>query len=135
MIPIISCLVPNALTPESLVDYRACREHQIIVEHVIDWQPTVEEYFKDSDVVKALTVIYCESSGRSYARNINTNDTSDIGLWQFNDKTWAWLSTKLNVKSDRFNPEVSTAVASWLVYNDGWHHWNSSKKCWGKYEY
>ena len=110
-------------------------KHQIIVEHVIDWQPTVEEYFKDSDVVKALTVIYCESSGRSYAQNINTNNTSDIGLWQFNDKTWAWLSTKLNVKSDRFNPEVSTAVASWLVYNDGWHHWNSSKKCWGKYEY
>ena len=135
MIPIISCLIPNTLTPDSLIEYKACREHQKVIEHVIDWQPIVEEYFDDSDVAKALTVIFCESSGRSYVRNDNTNGTQDIGLWQFNDDTWAWLSAKLKITSKRTNPEVSTAVASWLVYNDGWHHWNSSKKCWGKYEY
>lgn len=112
-----------------------CREHQVIIEHVIDWQPIVASYFDMEDVVKALTIIYCESSGRSSARNINTNNTSDIGLWQFNDKTWTWLKDKLGVKSNRNNPEVSTRVASWLVYNDGWHHWNSSQHCWGKYEY
>ena len=56
--------------------------------------------------------------------------TKDVGLWQFNDDNWAWLKGKLGIISDRTNPEVSTAVAAWLVYNDGWHHWNSSKHCW-----
>jgi len=72
---------------------------------VIDWQPIVASYFDKEDVVKALTIIYCESSGRSSAQNINTNKTSDIGLWQFNDKTWSWLKDKLGVKSNRNNPD------------------------------
>ena len=38
----------------------------------------------------------------------------------------------LKIQDDRFDAETSTAVASWLVYNDGWFHWNSSKHCWGK---
>jgi hypothetical protein len=135
LIPIISCLIPNTLTPDSLIEYRACIEHQKIIEHVIYWRPIVEEYFDTDDVAKALTVIYCESSGYSSARNENTNLTRDIGLWQFNDNTWAWLEKKLKFNGSRFNPKLSTRIASWLIYNDGWHHWNSSKHCWGKYEY
>ena len=76
------------------------------------------------------SIIYCESSGRPLAVGNNTNGTRDVGLWQFNDDTWAWLKPKLGIISKRTNPEVSTAVAAWLVYNDGWHHWNSSKHCW-----
>lgn len=75
-------------------------------------------------------VLYTVSSGRPHAIGNNTNGTRDVGLWQFNDDTWAWLKPKLGIISKRTNPEVSTAVAAWLVYNDGWHHWNSSKHCW-----
>lgn len=77
-----------------------------------------------------MLIIYCESRGKPNAVGINKDNTKDIGLWQFNDRTWKWLSDKLDIKSSRTNPRVSTAVASWLVYNDGWHHWNSSKHCW-----
>ena len=84
------------------------------------------------DSRKALLVIYCESSGIETAVGKNINGTKDVGLWQFNDDTWSWLKDKLNITSKRINPKVSTAVASWLVYNDGWHHWNSSRHCWGR---
>lgn len=133
--PLLSCLLPNTLTPDTLMTYKDCRNHSAIIEHVIEWRPLVENYFDDADVVKALTIIYCESSGRPSAVNTNTNKSKDVGLFQFNDDTWSWLKGKLKFKDTRENPETNVAVASWLVYNDGWHHWNSSRKCWGKYEY
>jgi len=82
-----------------------------------------------------MTVIYCESSGIATAVNNNKNKSKDVGLFQFNDYTWDWLKPKLKIKDNRKVPETNVAVASWLVYNDGWHHWNASRKCWGKYEY
>ena len=93
----------------------------------------VSRYFEEDDILQALSVIYCESSGRTDVWGYNKNGTADVGLWQFNDDTWSWLKSKLGIISDRTNPEVSTAVAAWLVYNDGWHHWNSSKHCWKDY--
>ena len=100
------------------------------VEVVMKWRPLVEIYFQDKDIVKAMRIIYCESRGKPTAVGINKDKTKDVGLWQFNDNTWEWLRNKLNINSPRTNPRVATAVASWLVYNDGWHHWNSSKHCW-----
>ena len=79
-----------------------------------------------------MLVVFCESSGKPNAVGVNTNGTTDVGLWQFNDDTWAWLTPKLNLKASRSNPIMSTKIASWLVYNDGWHHWNSSKGCWNE---
>lgn len=84
---------------------------------------------------KALTIIYCESRGKASARNINVDNSKDIGIWQFNDFTWNWLKAKLKFTGVRTDAVLSTRIASWLVYNDGWHHWNASKHCWGKYEY
>ena len=86
--------------------------------------------FKEEDITQALKIIFCESSGKKYAKGRNKDGTEDIGIWQFNDRTWAWLKPKLSIISDRTDAVVSTKVASWLVYNDGWHHWNSSKSCW-----
>ena len=80
-----------------------------------------------------MLVVFCESSGRPAVVGANTNGTVDIGLWQFNDITWEWLTPKLKLTSKRTDPYVSTAVASWLVYNDGWHHWSSSERCWNEY--
>ena len=99
---------------------------------VADWQPLIEEYFKKEDVIKALRIIYCESRGKSTAIGINKDGSKDVGLWQFNDNTWNWLKPKLKITGNRMDPLLSTKVAKWLVYNDGWYHWNSSKHCWGK---
>ena len=34
---------------------------------------------------------------------------------------------------DMYDPETNVKTAAWLSYYDGWHHWNSSKHCWGRY--
>ena len=128
------CLIPIQETQEGIRQYIHCLNNETKIEHVIQWEPLVTEHFKEEDVAEALLIIFCESSGRSQVVNDNTNGTRDIGLWQFNDKTWAWLTPKLNITSPRTNPVVSTKIASWLYYNDGSHHWNSSSKCWRTYD-
>ena len=128
------CLIPISETPKDIGAYIHCLNNETKIEHVIQWEPLVTEHFKEEDVAEALLIIFCESSGRSQVVNDNTNGTRDIGLWQFNDKTWAWLTPKLNITSPRTNPVVSTKIASWLYYNDGSHHWNSSSKCWRTYD-
>ncbi len=128
------CLIPIQETQEDISEYIHCLNNETKIEHVIQWEPLVTEYFKEEDVAEALLIIFCESSGRSQVVNDNTNGTRDIGLWQFNDKTWDWLTPKLNITGPRTDPVLSTEVASWLYYNDGSHHWNSSKKCWRTYD-
>jgi hypothetical protein len=133
---LISCVLTLPISTDTLEDYVICQDVKQKVEHVEEWIPTVSTYFKQEDIVKAMTIIYCESSGRDTAYNDkNKNGSNDLGLWQFNNLTWNWLSNKLSIKDNRVNPVVSTRVASWLVYNDGWHHWNSSKECWKNAEH
>jgi hypothetical protein len=130
---IIACTVSSPLTPVEVDNYLLCLDTQEKVEHVIEWYPTIEEHFEPEDILKAMLVVFCESSGRPAVVGANTNGTVDIGLWQFNDITWEWLTPKLKLTSKRTDPYVSTAEASWLVYNDGWHHWSSSERCWNEY--
>lgn len=127
---IVGCLFPMFLTPDSLSEYVECREVKVQVQYVEQWHSLISTYFKPEDVIQGMTIVYCESRGKETAVGRNTNGTTDVGLWQFNDKTWAWLKPKLDIISNRKNPIISTKVAAWLVYNDGWHHWNSSKHCW-----
>jgi len=129
---IISCVLnTTSLTTDNVSTYIECLDTKVKVEYVVHWHETISTYFKsDEDILRALGIVFCESRGKPTVIGINTNGTKDIGLWQFNDRTWEWLVGKLNIKGDRFNPELSTEVASWLIRNDGWHHWNSSKHCW-----
>ncbi len=127
---IVGCLFPMFLTPDLLSEYIECREVKAQVQYVEQWHGLISTYFKPEDVIQGMTIVYCESRGKETAIGRNTNGTDDVGLWQFNDKTWAWLKPKLDIISNRKNPIISTKVAAWLVYNDGWHHWNSSKHCW-----
>tara|TARA_R100000152_G_C6737499_1_gene161542 strand:+ start:291 stop:743 length:453 start_codon:yes stop_codon:yes gene_type:complete len=127
---LVGCMIPLLITTDTLPEYKECMEVASKVEYVLEHTDLVQRYFKEEDILRSLGIIYCESSGKAEAVGENTNGTQDVGLWQFNDDTWAWLTPKLGIISNRKNPEVSTAVASWLVYNDGWHHWNSSKHCW-----
>ena len=129
---IVSCMLnPFQLTIDNVSTYLECLDTKEKVEYVQNWYPTVSTYFdSEKDILRALGIIFCESRGKPTAIGINTNGTKDVGLWQFNDHTWAWLKPKLGIVSNRTNPTVSTAVAAWLIRNDGWHHWNSSKFCW-----
>ena len=127
--------ITGPLTPNMLQDYKWCDSTNEKVQQVSNWTPLVSTFFEKKDTQQALLIIYCESRGKSSAVGHNKNKTYDIGLWQFNDTTFAWLQGKLiNMTGswNRFDPIFSTKLASWLVYNDGWHHWNSSKHCWGK---
>ena len=128
---IISCGLLITPTIDDVNDYMTCRYAYKQVEHVQEWIPLIDKYFDKPDhKIKSLRIIFCESSGKADAIGSNKNGTKDVGLWQFNDKTWAWLKPKLGIISKRTNPEVSTSVAAWLIKHDGWHHWNSSKHCW-----
>tara|TARA_E500000081_G_scaffold151316_1_gene181365 strand:+ start:1996 stop:2430 length:435 start_codon:yes stop_codon:yes gene_type:complete len=127
---VVGCLFPMLLTANNLPIYQNCLQVQENIVVVSRHTDMVSRYFKEEDILLALNVIYCESSGRTSAVGNNKNGTQDVGLWQFNDDTWSWLKSKLGIIGNRTDPEVSTAVAAWLVYNDGWHHWNSSKICW-----
>tara|TARA_R100001509_G_scaffold148500_1_gene106434 strand:+ start:234 stop:644 length:411 start_codon:yes stop_codon:yes gene_type:complete len=126
----LGCVLNLPPTTETINQYINCRDRQEIIELMSDYHQVVLDNFKIDDFEKAIRIIYCESTGRQYAVNNNKNGTQDKGIWQFNDKTWAWLSEKLKIQRDRFDIVISTKVASWLAYNDGWHHWNASKKCW-----
>jgi hypothetical protein len=124
------CLIPIQETPVEIYNFYVCVQQEKKIEHVIEWEPLVTEYFKQEDIPEALLIIYCESSGRPKAVGQNRNGTRDIGLFQFNDDTWAWLSQKLNIKNSRYDARTNVRYAAWLYYNDGNHHWNSSSKCW-----
>jgi len=97
-----------------------------------EYIPLFSQYFKKEDLETALRISWCESRGKPTAVGINKDGSKDVGLWQFNDNTWDWLKPKLKITSERTDVKVSTAVASWLFYNDGSHHWKPSKFCWKK---
>lgn len=127
---IASCLFPMLLTTANLPEYQECVNTADKIEYVEEHALLVSEYFHEDDIPKALNIIYCESSGIAGAVGVNKNGSKDVGLWQFNDNTWDWLKPKLGIINPRTNTRTATYVAAWLVYNDGWHHWNASKHCW-----
>ena len=127
---VLGCIISQPLTTEAIDQYIDCQERQEIIDYMSDYHQVVLDNFKIEDFEKAIRIIYCESSGKQYAINNNKNGTQDKGIWQFNDNTWTWLKEKLKIQRDRYDIVISTKVASWLVYNDGWFHWNASKKCW-----
>tara|TARA_R110000751_G_scaffold88020_5_gene174194 strand:+ start:563 stop:970 length:408 start_codon:yes stop_codon:yes gene_type:complete len=127
---VISCVLFMPLSIDDMTNYIQCRNEEKKITYVQQWQPLISKYFKHEDVKQAMLIVYCESRGLRTAKGVNTNGTNDIGLWQFNDKTWEWLTTKLKISGYRTNTETSTYLAAWLAYNSGWHHWSSSQHCW-----
>lgn len=92
------------------------------------WRPLVEEHFAPPDVDLALRVIGCESDGIPTAKNPRS---SASGLFQHLGRFWPERSAAAGwAGSSIFDPEANVAVAAWLR-QDGWHHWNPSRGCWG----
>ena len=105
-----------------------------LVEEVQEWVPFIAAYFK-KDQALALTVVYCESKGKSLATGYNKDGSIDQGLFQFNNRTEEWLEKDIYKRDlNMYDPLTNIRAAAWLSSNDGWRHWNSSKHCWGRFE-
>jgi len=125
-----SLLLNNGISEQSIDDYFLCNHLQ----DVKQWYGLTQQYFGD-ETLKALAVMSCESDGYPNAVNVNGDGSLDRGLFQFNTDTEAWLEKDIFKRDlDIFNPKINIRTAAWLVFNDGWHHWNASKHCWGKYD-
>jgi len=106
-----------------------------LIEEVQEWIPLIKNYFQAQDEALALTILYCESSGKEKATGYNNDGSIDQGLFQFNSETEKWLEKDIYKRElDMYDAETNVKAARWLSLNDGWHHWNSSKHCWGKYD-
>ena len=127
---LIACSFVSPITPQQITDFRDCQSRNQIIIAMEEYIPLFSQYFQEEDLETALRISWCESRGKPTAVGINKDGSKDVGLWQFNDNTWDWLKPKLKITLDRTDVEVSTAVASWLFYNDGSHHWKPSKFCW-----
>ena len=128
---LITCsLTYPFLTPDIISDYKECKEIEYKIQSVEQHIELIVEEFGIDKALTPLLIIYCESSGRPNAVNTNRDNSTDVGLFQFWDNTWLWLKNKLNIEGNRKTPSVNIKTASWLYYNSGSHHWNSSKDCW-----
>ena len=128
---VIVCLLSMPPTANDMDIFLDCREQYEKVEVVQQWLPILQTHFKEEDLLQASLIMYCESSGRPHAVNVNNNGTKDIGLFQFNDSTFSWLKDKLKFSGNRKDPILNIKLASWLFYNDGkGKHWRSSRSCW-----
>lgn len=92
----------------------------------------INEYFLPEDRVLALKIAFCESSGQSH--HIGTDVVSDalaVGWFQHLARYWAERSERAGWGDYHpFHGRANVAVAAWLFYSSGVHHWNPSKSCW-----
>jgi hypothetical protein len=96
----------------------------------------INKYFLPEDRELAHQIAFCESSGRSW--HIGSEVVSHafaIGWFQHLAKYWTERSEKAGWgEYHPFHGEANVAVASWLFYSSGKHHWNPSKACWGEFD-
>lgn len=95
---------------------------------VEEWRSLVSQFFPESLVDEALSVISCESHGDPLAYNVYSGAS---GLFQFIPGTWAWASPNAGFSgASPFEPEANVGTAAWLVQrsidqgNDAWSHWS-----------
>jgi hypothetical protein len=93
----------------------------------------VDKYFKPRDRAIALEVAFCESSAHSsHIGSTVVSHAYAIGWFQHLAKYWPERSVRAGWGDYHpFHAEANVAVAAWLYYSSGIHHWNPSKACWG----
>ena len=81
--PLISCLTlfSQPITTDIIQEYKECKQIEFQVESVSVWLPLIEKYFRQEDHVEVSRIIFCESSGRSRAENVNSNATKTLILF------------------------------------------------------
>jgi hypothetical protein len=84
---------------------------------------------------EALAIISCESGdGHNYGTFTRwaRSDTNDGGLFQFNDKTYQWLTGRTNAELDSPANQYAAYKRLWAG-GKGWQHWKSSQACWAQW--
>jgi hypothetical protein len=93
----------------------------------------IRQYFKPEHHELAHKIAFCESSAQSW--HIGSEVVSHafaIGWFQHLAKYWPERSEKAGWgEYHPFHAEANVAVAAWLFYGSGIHHWNPSRACWG----
>jgi hypothetical protein len=93
----------------------------------------IDKYFLPEDRPLARQIAFCESSGQTH--HVGSDVVSDalaVGWFQHLAKYWGERSSKAGWGDYHpFHGEANVAVAAWLYYSSGEHHWNPSKACWG----
>ena len=94
----------------------------------------INEYFEPEDRALARRIAFCESSGQTH--DVGSDVVSDalaVGWFQHLAKYWGERSGKAGWGDYHpFHGRANVAVAAWLYYSSGVHHWNPSKACWGE---
>jgi len=92
----------------------------------------INEYFQPEDRALARMIAFCESSGQTH--DVGSGVVSDalaVGWFQHLAKYWGERSEKAGWGDYHpFHGRANVAVAAWLFYSSGVHHWNPSKSCW-----
>jgi hypothetical protein len=84
---------------------------------------------------EAAAIVSCESGdGHNYGTYslYARSHTSDGGLFQFNDKTYMWLTGSDHAQRDTFENQYATFRRLWNN-GKGWKHWKSSQSCWSQW--
>jgi soluble lytic murein transglycosylase-like protein len=82
------------------------------------------------DYELARAIINCESG---FDRTVKNPSSSASGYWQFINGTWSSTIKRMGLPADtdKHDPVYSMQAGAWLLANDGSHHWDASKQCWG----
>lgn len=85
---------------------------------------------------EVIAISSCESGDGHNWGTISwdaVSQTNDTGAFQFNDKTWAWLTgTEGHAKDAPGSKQLDMFYKLW-DNGYGWKHWSSSRACWGKW--
>jgi len=92
----------------------------------------INEYFQPEDRALARMIAFCESSGQTHdIGSVEVSSALAVGWFQHLAEYWVERSERAGWENyDPFHGEANVAVAAWLFYTSGVHHWNPSKSCW-----
>ena len=106
----------------------------IKTDNPITFEQYVREYFSDDPILAEIAK--CESTFRQYSSSGEVIkgrvNKSDVGVMQINKYYHLKSAEKLGY--DLHTTEGNMAYAKALYEREGTKPWNSSSKCWGKYE-
>jgi len=86
--------------------------------------------------VEVIAITSCESGDGHNFGTISwdaVSHTNDTGAFQFNDRTWEWLTGK---KERAINaPHSKQLEMFYKLWNDGYgyRHWSPSQRCWSQW--
>ncbi len=92
----------------------------------------IDRHFQPGDRAWATRVAFCESSGLPHhTGSTEVSSAFAVGWFQHLAKYWTERSESAGWPgASPFDPEANVAVAAWLFYTSGPHHWNPSRTCW-----